>query len=730
MSETRASICRFCHASCGIQVEIEDGRSVKVYGDKDNPVYHGYTCAKGRALPEVHAHPDRLLHSQKRLPDGSFTSISSSQAMDEVAERLSAIIERHGPRSVAMYHGTYSFPYPASSPVASAFMHAIGSRMTFTSASIDQPGKPIALALHGRWLAGPYQFDECDAWMLVGVNPVVSMSNGIPNTNPARRLHRAKQRGLKLLIVDPRRSETAESAHLHLQPRPGEDPTILAGMLRWITRNDAYDAEFTRHHVDGLDALIQAVEPFTPEYVERRAGVPAADLVEAARIFAEAGRAGVTAGTGPNMAPRGNLTEYLVLALTTLCGHWRRAGEVFPNPFVLFPEHTPRAEATAPRRGWGFGERLRVRDLTDCAAGLSAAALADEILLPGEGQVRALFNLGGNPLSAWPDQLKTQRALESLDLCVSLEPKMAATARQSDYVIAPKICFEVPGVSMANESLWFYAVGLGYPGPYAQYAPTLVEPPAGSDLIEEWSFFYGLAQRMGLDLTLQIANIWGPRGSKPRRVALDMQNPPTTDELIEELAAGSRVPLAEVKRHPKGAMFEPEEPVIVEPAGPDAGRMDVGNEIMLGELHDVAGETPEHDEAFPFRLICRRMPDVLNSTGRDVARLTRHGKHNPAYMHPDDLVALGLATGDVVEIASTHASILGIVEAAPDVRPGVVSMAHSFGDVPERDHALREIGSNTGRLVANDRDYDPYSGIPRMSAIPVDIRRSAAATPL
>src|SRR5262245_2568780 len=151
---THPSICRFCHAACAILVDVEDGRAVRVRGDRENPIYHGYTCAKGRALPEQHAHPERLLHSMKRGPDGSHAPIPHAQAITEVAERVQEILLRHGPRSVALYSGTFSFPYPAAAPVALAWMQAIGSPMLFTSATIDQPGKMVAPALHGRWAGG------------------------------------------------------------------------------------------------------------------------------------------------------------------------------------------------------------------------------------------------------------------------------------------------------------------------------------------------------------------------------------------------------------------------------------------------------------------------------------------------------------------------------------------------------------------------------------------------
>jgi anaerobic selenocysteine-containing dehydrogenase len=729
MAEIRTSICRFCHAHCGILVELEGGRATRVWGDKDNPMYRGFSCAKGRSLPEQHTDPRRLLHSHKRMSDGTHRPIPVAQAMDEIAEKLRAIVARHGPRAVALYLGTYSFPYPASSPVATSFIRALGSRMVFTSASIDQPGKAIALAVHGRWSAGAYWFDDADVWMLVGSNPLVSMSNGIPNANPAMRLHRARQRGLKLIVIDPRRSECAQAAHLHLQPRPGEDPALLAGLIRIVLREGWTDAEFLRAHATGVEALSAAVEPFTPGYVARRAGVSAESLREAARLFASAERAGCNAGTGPNMAPRGKLTEYLLLALQTLCGHWVRAGEPFRNPFALMPAYEPRAQAVPPTAGWGFGEKLRVRGLADSAGGLSAAALADEMLLEGDGRVRALFNLGGNPLTAWPDQLKTLRAFQSLELGVTLDPRLSATAKLCDYVIAPRLQFEVPGMSQPNESLWFYGVGLGYPAPYAQYAPRLVEPPAGSDLIEEWQFFYGLAQRLDLQLSLYVANVWGPRDARPYRVSLDMREAPTTEELLEHLTHGSRIPLAEVKRHPHGAVF-PLEGARVLPAEPGcSARLDVGNATLLGELADVAAEPLERDTGYRFRLISRRLPNVYNSTGRDTPRLTRKGSHNPAFMHPDDLAALGLAPGEIVEIHSDHAAILGVVDAAPDVRRGVISMAHSFGDAPEHDARVREIGGNTGRLVSVERDFDPHSGMPRMSAIPVNVRRASLPGP-
>ncbi len=295
---------------------------------------------------------------------------------------------------------------------------------------------------------------------------------------------------------------------------------------------------------------------------------------------------------------------------------------------------------------------------------------------------------------------------------------MSATAKLCDYVIAPKLSLEVASTTMPNEGIWGYgAATTGYPAPYAQYAPAIVEPPEGSEVVEEWQFFYRLARRMGLQLRFA-------------GIELDMATEPTADELLDLLHRSSRIPLDEVRRHRHGALF-PDPDAIVEPAEPDwAHRLQVGHEMMMAELAEVASEPlTSHggyspDAEFSHRLVSRRMADVYNSSGRDIDGLVARWRYNPAFMHPQDIAACGFETGTVIEIDSGRAAILGIVEPADDVKPGVISMAHSFGDVPKYDGDVRTIGSNTGRLSDVAATGDPISGIPWMSAIPVNVRRS------
>jgi anaerobic selenocysteine-containing dehydrogenase len=723
MAEIRPSICRLCTAFCPLLVEVENERAVKVMGDPSNTLYKGYTCPKGRALAEQHSAPTRLLHSLKRGADGVHRQISSEHAMDEIAAKLTEIITLHGPRSVALYMGTGSLPYPVTMPAARSWLRGIGSNMFFTPGAIDQPGKSIASALHGGWQAGEQSFDDADTYMLIGMNPVISKCHGILGQNPGRKLKDAVARGLKMIVIDPRRTETVRRAALHLAPRPGEDPTLLAGIVNIIIQEKLYDADFVAEYAEGFEALAAAVRDFTPDYVSERAGVPAEDIIKAARMFGEAKRGCVIAGTGPSFATRGTITEYLCLSLNTICGRWTRAGEKSPRPNVMLPAFTARAQPSAPFQAWGYGEKLRVRGLGASACGMPTAGLADEMLLEGEGQVKALICVAGNPMMSWPDQPRVRAALDKLDLLVSIDCEMRETAQLSHYVIAPQLSFEAPGMSQSVEGLKHYGFGLGFPKPWAQYAPRITKPPEGSDVIEDWLFFVGLSKRMGIKLKLQQSFRAGQYiESPPVSFAVDPDNPITTEEAIEHLTKTSRVPLDVVKSHPNGRIYEEVEDIVLPREDGHTARLQLGDPYIMGELAQVRGEdymAKRRDEEFPFLLCSRRENNFLNSIGRSSAMLTAGKTYNPLSMHPDDMAAQGLVDGQSVAIRSMHETIWGVVEADNTLRRGMVTMSQNFGGQPDENERYIELGSNTGKLLSAEDDFDPITGIPRMGALHV-----------
>ena len=713
------SFCRLCLNGCALKVEVEDGVAVKVGGDKDNPVYRGFTCVKGREQGRLLADPRRLRHSLRRKPDGSFEPIGVQDAIGEIAARLEAVAARHGREAIAGYLGTYFAASAATMPFFGGFMAALGSPMAFSPGTIDKPGKKIAQALHGDWGAPAVGFDDPEVIFLIGSNPLISFT-GFPYGNPGKWLNERLEAGARLIVLDPRRSDVAKRAHIHLQAKAGEDAAIIAAMIRIVIEEGLADLEFVERHAAGLGELTRAVAPFGAEAVAARAGIEPAAIVEAARILAGTRRGYIMAGTGPNMSGRGTLIEYLLLNLHTLCGYWLRAGDRVRHPGALAAPLSARAQVLPTGPAYGFGPDLGVRALGNTAAGMPTAALPDLILGEGAMPVRALVSCGGNPVGAWPDQSKTLRAMEALDLLVQIDPWMSATARVADFVIAPRIWLEVPGTSQILDWLTRNGTGYGQSDPYAQYSPALLEPPPGSDLVEEWEFFYELARAMGLELSVAP----GMAGMPPR--AIDMAVKPTTDAVLALLCEGSRVPLDEVRTHEGGAIFTGE-PVFVDAPDDAPHRFDLAAPEMMADLAAEAAR-PLQSGPREFSLLCRRMMHVYNSSF--VGALPPSARtYNPVFLHPDDMARLGLEEGDTVDVVSDRGAITGIAHADEALLACTVSMSFGFGALPGQDADYRAIGSNTTRLISNDEIWDRYSGQPLMSNVPVDIVPRRASSP-
>ena len=706
--ETHKTYCRFCHNYCAFDVDVENGRAVAVRGDAGDPIYGGYTCIKGRQLPEAHAHPERVTRPLKRMPDGTYEEIPLTQALDEIAARLKAITDQHGKRAIASYCGTYAFQNSAALAVSKAWHKGFGSESYYTSVTIDQPSKAVAMSRAGVWSAGMHGFHESDVVMHIGNNPIVSQYTpfgGTPPWNPVKELRDAKARGMKVICVDPRKTDMARRADLYLQIRPGEDPTFLAGMIRVILDEQLHDQAFCAQWMNGLDALQRAVREFDLDYVAQRTRLPKQQIVDAARMFAKAKRGIAVTGTGPDMAKHPTLTEHLVICLNLICGRVNRAGEKVPNPGILTPVTSKKAQPTGPFPMFGHGPRSRVRGLGEIIGEMPCAALSDEILLEGAGQVKALFVLGGNPLVAWPDQAKAVRAIDSLDLLVCIDIKRAATAKQADYVLPGKMCLERADVPILCDT-W-------YEQPYTHYSPAIVDGPEGSDLIEEWELYWEMAARLGTPIRLAGG-------------LLPLDRKPSKDEVLELMLAGGRIPFSEVKKHRGGTVYTQVEQ-IVQPADPNCQkRFEMTPEGVVDELAEIRGESLV--DLFTHRLISRRLRQVYNSSGRELSESRKKGgTTNPAFMHPGDIDELGLHSGDVIEIESAHGRIYGVTAAAEDVPTGVISMAHAWGDPGADPKDVREIGASTNALISNEIDFDAITGMAHQSAIPVNVRRAAVA---
>jgi anaerobic selenocysteine-containing dehydrogenase len=719
---SQKATCRLCGGVCGTVVTVdEQERVVDVRGDHEHVMTMGYACIKGLQAPHIHHGPARLLHPQKRLPDGTFVAIPLTQALDEIAAKLQGILARHTPRAIAAYRGTQGYLNAAAYAVMPAFLQALGSPSFYSSATIDQSSKFVAGERLGMWEAGWQPIDTCDVWLAAGFNPLVSVQSlmGFPTLNPTKRMQALKAKGVKFILIDPRRTETSRYADIHLQPYPGEDAALAAGLLHIILANGWEDSAFCDQHVQGMDALRLSLAPFTPQYVAQRAGVAASDLLAAAQLFAQQSQRGfATSCTGPSMGPHSNLAVHLYQCLNVVCGRFLRAGEPVANPGVLSPRWPVRAQVRSPTRAWERGPRSRVGAFHGFWGEMMSNTLADEILLPGPDQVRSLFVNGGNPLAAFPDQRKVAEAFRQLELLVTIDPVMSATAQLSHYVIPPKVLYEREDISLPFETLI-------YPQPFAQHSPAIVPPPPGSDVVDDWFVFWALAQRLGLTLTVN-------------GEALNMAQPPSNRELLEVLTRHSQVPLEDVIAQPGGKVFELP-PLAVAPADDKAGHFEVAPADVQAEMQALLNEPTQHGayveagQTYTHRLAVRRLREVVNSVLHDAPAIRKRSPANAAQLHPDDLASLSLTEGDEVLILSSHGQVTAMVKADDTLKPGVVTLAHCWGGLPGLDEAAtpaddKHPGSNVNLLISSVQHIEPINAMARMTGIPVNIRRLDVAT--
>lgn len=706
---THKTFCRFCHAYCAIEVDVEDGKPIEVRGDAEDPVYGGYTCIKGRQLPEQYTTPARITESLKNKGDGEFDVIDTDDAMDEIAAKIQQLIKDYGPRSVATYVGSYGYQNSAALVLPKAWHQSVGSDSYYTSVTIDQPAKAISASRFGTWGGGTHKFTDADVCMMIGNNPVVSQFTpfgGPPPFSPYARLRDEMKKGMKVIVVDPRKTESANRATLHLQVNPGEDPTLLSGMIRMILAEDLHDVEFCSHHIQDLEELTARVEPFTPEYTADRCGIPEEQLIEATHTFANAKRGVAVGGTGPDMAPRGVLTEHLILVLNAICGRVNREGEQVPNPGIVSPPASRHADVHEAAPAFNKGPKSRVRGLGEVFGEMPTAALNDEILLEGEGQIKALICLGGNPMVAFPDQDKTYEAMQKLELLVCVDLYKSATAKLADYIIAPTISLERDDVTMLTDT-W-------YDVPYSHYTKAVL--PRNEQSREEWEIYWELSHRSGVPIEL-------PGGP------LDPTKRPSKYEVLKLIAPNARISIDEMRAKGKGHLYE-EVDVRVEPGR--SGRTaqlqmlpeGVADEITAVFSENIwrGGKIIDEDKEFTHLLISRRLKHVFNSSGQQLSNLQKKGTTNFAYMNPDDLRGLGIESGQLIEIRGAYGMLVGVAEAAKDIKSGVISMAHAFGDLPGNWGDVRQKGSSTNRLLDDHRTYDKITGQPRMTAIPVNVR--------
>ena len=715
-ARTHFRTCHLCEAMCGIAIELEGDRIVAIRGDKDDPFSRGHICPKAVALQDVHEDEDRLRRPLRRTASG-WEEVSWEAALDEAATRLAAIQRAHGKNAVALYQGNPVVHNHGALLFGQLFQRSLGSRSRYSATSVDQlPQMLASLLMFGHQLMLPIpDVDRTDFLLVLGANPLVSNGSLLTAPGIERRLKALRARGGRLVVVDPRRTETAALADLHLPIRPGGDAFLLAAILHTLASENRVAPGRLAPFTDGLPALVDAVQPFSPEAVAGRTGIDAETIRALALDFAEAPAAVAYGRVGTCTQEFGGLASWLVNALNVVTGNLDRSGgAMFPAPAVDVVAFGDRIG----RRGHFDKGRSRVRGLPEFGGEWPAAVLAEEIETPGEGQVRALVTSSGNPVLSTPNGARLDRALASLEYMVSIDLYVNETSRHAHLILPPTFALE-----RSHYDLVFHALAVRNT---AKFSEPLFPAPEGSR--HDWQILLELGTRLekargegGLRTWLRhrAFSTLGPDGL----VALLLRFGPRGAGFVP---FGRGLSLGRLRHDPHGIDLGPLEPCLPRRLYTKTRRLALAPERLLEDLKRLrlALDTPLNGG---LALVGRRELRSNNSWMHNSERLVKGKERCTLLMHPADAAARGLKHGERVRVTSRAGVVEAPLELSDEMRPGVVSLPHGWGH--GRPGTRLAVASERPGVSFNDLAdetlVDPLCGTARLNDVPVEVTLAA-----
>jgi anaerobic selenocysteine-containing dehydrogenase len=727
---TAITTCPLCEATCGLEITVADGTVGRIRGDRDDVLSHGFVCPKGASLQELHEDPDRLRTPMLRGPDGALRPATWDEAFAEIDRRLPAIRAEHGNDAVAVYIGNPSAHNLSTLIYGRVVLKALGTRNIFSASTVDQFPKQMASALmfgSGTTVAVP-DVDRTDHLLILGANPLASNGSLLTAPDMRGRLRAIRARGGKVVVVDPRRTRTAREADEHHFIRPGTDALLLIALVHTLVDEELADPGPLADHVDGLDNVRALAADFAPEAVARACGIAAPQIRRMARELAAAPSAAVYGRIGTTTQRFGTTASWLVDVLNVVTGNLDRPGG------AMFPMVATGAANTTGEPGRGRGTRFgrwhsRVRGLGEIFGELPAACLAEEIQTPGEGQVRALITVAGNPTVSTPNSARLAAALETLDFMVSVDVYVNETTRHADVIL--------PGPSPLQRSHYDLAL-LGFAvRNVANYSPPALAPDPA--MPAEWETL--------LRLTGVVAGL-GPNAdvaALDRMVALDVAGRMGGDAedllaAVEPRVGPERIldlrlrggpyglSLADLEAAPHGIDLGPLQPRVPEALRTPSGKIELAPEPLVADvarLHEALDEPADGGMV----LVGRRDLRSNNSWMHNLPKLVSGKPRCTAHVHPGDARRLGLADGEAAIVRSRAGAIVVPIEVTEDVMPGVVSIPHGWGhDLPGV--ALGVAGEHAGansNVLADELLVEPLSGTAVLNGIPVELAPVTAA---
>ncbi len=699
MPEIHYRSCTLCEATCGVAIEVEGDRVVSIRGDDADPFSKGYICPKATALGDLHADPDRLRHPMIREGQ-TWHELGWDEAFDRVAKRISEIQRAHGKDAVAVYQGNPTGHSLGLLTFGQLFMRKLGTRNCYSATSADQlPHMLAALQMFGDALmmAVP-DIDRTDFFLCLGGNPLVSNGSIMTAPDMRGRLKALRARGGKVVVVDPRRTETADAADRHLFIRPGTDALLLFAMLNVIFSERLARPGRVGAFSDGLAELEQAARDFTPEATAAATGIAPDEVRVLVRELAAA--KGVVYGRlGICTQEFGGLAAWLVYAINGVLGRIDEpGGMMFTSPAVDLEPLT-----RAIKFQIGFDRfRSRVRGLPEFGGELPVVTLAEEMDTPGPGQVRALICSAGNPVLSTPNGARLDRALAKLDFMVAIDMYRNETTRHAHIILPPTSALEHSHYDLGLATVAVRNI--------AKYSLPVFE--RGPDQRHDSEICLELFSRLGLP---------GGRVGQLAGRALRKLKP----EIILELAlrAGRyKLSLAKLRAAPHGLDLGPLQPRLPERLRTKSRRVDLAPRVYLADLPRLRARLAA--PAGELVLIGRRHLRSNNSWCHNSTRLVKGKDRCTLLIHPTDAASRGITSGDLVELASKVGQIRVPAEISDEIMPGVVSLPHGWGHArPGTQLAVANAnpGASVNDVTSEDL-YDPLSGNAALSGLTVAVR--------
>jgi formate dehydrogenase len=712
-TEQRVTYCRICEPLCGLVATVEDGRLLSLAPDPDHPLSRGQACPKGIAFTEIQNDPDRVLHPLRRTADGEFVRVDWEEALDEIGSRLRSIHREHGGAAVGMYFGN-PMGFSSSATVWSgAFMSGLGLAHLYTPGSQDSNSRMVASKLlYGALTQLPFpDLGRTDFLLMLGANPLVSHGSLVRAPRIKDTLKAIIRRGGRIVVVDPRRTETA-AAFEHVQVRPDADAWLLLSLLHTIFAEGLADEQAIAEQSTGADWLKAAASAYPPEATEHLTGVPTEDVRRLARDFASAPSAVAYGRTGACLGRHATLVNHLLDSLAVVTGNLDRPGG------LMFVEPVVPLEPLAERTGQAtYGKtRSRVGDFPDVFGMMPGAVMAEEITTPGPGRLRALFTVAGNPVVSGPDELGLEKALPQLDLHVGLDLYVNETNRFADFIL-PTTTF----LERSDVTITLAATGVT---PFVQSTEAVV--PAYGEAREEWEVFSEISRRAGVGLFAP-----GLGGRLAARLPLTPRR--LIDLLLRLGPYGDRFGLRRSGLSPRRLRANPHGIVLGEHPRTGLRRKAVllpGSRVRLDPPEIVAelarlGDRHVEDPAYPLRLIGLREIRSHNSWMHNSATLMKGASRiHAARVSPADASAAGVNDGDTVRIRSAHGEIETIARVTDEVGPGTVAVPHGWGHRGGWQRANAAGGVNVNRLTSSDpADVERLAGMTHLNGVPVALER-------